>query len=1053
MKRIITITYFVLACISAFSQNRTVSGTVADTKGVPVMGAVVMLEGNSSIGALTDVEGKYTISFPASKNVVFNVSCIGYKTITAQIGKDSVVNFTLEDDYELLEQVVVVGYGSMRRSDLTGSVASVKIDDEEAARNTSVDQMLQGRASGVQVLNSSASPDAGVSIRIRGLNTFEGGSEPLYVVDGIMINGSSSSQTQMSAGGTENSSNEEMNGLMGINTQDIASIEILKDASATAIYGSQGANGVILITTKTARKEKPVVRFNTGVDVSSVNNSIPMLSFDEYCDYLDARGRSLNSLFEDPVSRTGCKVTPVNWQDYTLRTAVSQRYYLSVSGRPKTLSYMFSIGYNDKKGIVRGTDVQQITARLNLTKDISKKLSVGTKTGFGYVRSSLASGANAKVSGSAASMMRSMLLYRPYLAAQDEDDEDVIDPEEEEAASGPDRWIKLYKNTRDEIRVTPSLFVQWKMTPWLTFKSTAGADYRSTEVAKFKPNRISRQVGSFASVSMFDQMRYNWDNMFMVDKKIRGGHSFSGTVGVSVSESSKNTSLSEAWRIAQDRAGLASMNGGVSPFTNTSYSVTDYSLASFLVRGIYNFRDRYVLTATYRLDGSSRFQDENKWASFPSFAFAWRMNQEPWFNIDLVSMAKLRLGWGQVGNQAIPSYRTLTNFSNGLIPDHTAGNESMTQVAVYNSNLANRKLKWETTQQLNAGIDIGLWKGRLTVSADFYNKETRDLLQQKNISRASGFSSMYVNQGNVLNRGFELSVDAVPVKKGDFEWSLGGNISLNRNRITYIGDGVERSPLYLTPDNLQDCSYFWGDMVRSSASSLAVLNIFIEGQPMGLFYGFKTAGTVREDEVWPGIGSSAGHAQPGDVKYLDLNNNGFIDDDDRTIIGNPNPVFTYGFSTSFSWKGLTLSAAFNGSYGNQIYNANNYTEFNTAKSGNKPYNVRREAFLQAWTPDNQNTVFPRLEYSDEYISDRYVEDGSFLRLASLSLSYNIPLTHKKVLKGLNIGISGGNLFVLTKYSEWDPEVNSFGSDIKRMGVDMGSYPGARTFSADIKFTF
>lgn len=1053
MKKIISVICLLFLALASFAQGRTVTGTVKDAKGVPVIGAVVMLDGNNSVGAITDDGGKYKMVLPDAGKYVLRANCIGYKQASVTLGKESVVNFVLEEEAEVLDQAVVVGYGSMRRSDLTGSVASVKIDDDEAARSSSLDQMLQGKASGVQVLNNNASPDAGVSIRIRGLNTFEGGSEPLYVVDGIMINGSSSSENMMSAGGTENSSNEEVNGLMGINTQDIASIEILKDASATAIYGSQGANGVVLITTKTAKKDKPVIRFNTGMDVSSVNNSIPMLSFDEYCDYLEARGRSLSSLFEDPETRTGCKVTPVNWQEYTLRTAISQRYYLSVSGRPKTLSYMFSLGYNNNQGIVKNSDARQLTARLNLDKNITKKLSVGTKIGFGYVKSNLTSSANAKVSGAGASLMRSMLLYRPYMTIDDVDDEDVIDPEEEEAGSGPDRWLRLYKNTRDEIRVTPSLYLQWKIVPWLTFKSTIGGDYRSTEIAKYKPNKISRQVGSFGSVSQFDQFRYNWDNMFMANKKFAGGHTLSGTMGVSISNSRKNTQLSEAWRIEQDRAGLPSINGGVAPFTNTSYTVNEYSLASFLLRAIYNYRDRYVLTATYRLDGSSRFQGANKWANFPSFAFAWRINQEPWFKVNWISMAKLRLGWGQVGNQAIPSYRTLVNYSSGLIPDHTESNESQTQVAIYNSNLANRDLKWETTQQVNAGIDLGLWKGRLTVTADFYNKDTRDLLQQKNISRASGFSTMYVNQGNVLNRGFEFSVDAVPVKIRDFEWSLSGNISVNRNKITYIGDGVESGDIFLSPGNRQHCNYFWGDMVRSSASSLAVLNIFIEGQPMGLFYGFKTAGIVQEGEDWPGIGSSGGRAKPGDVKYLDLNENGYIDDDDRTIIGNPNPQFTYGFNTSFAWKGLTLTASFNGSFGNQIYNANNYTEYNTAKSGNKPYNVRKEAFFQAWTPEKPDTRFPRLEYSDEYISDRYVEDGSFLRLANLSLSYNIPLKTKNILKGINVGVSGGNLFVWTTYSEWDPEVNSFGSDIKRMGVDMGSYPSSRSFSVDLKLTF
>ena len=1050
--KIICIIYFILLSLSMNAQMRTVSGVVKDESGSPVIGAVVMIEGKESEGAVTDENGKYSLSVPAGSTLV--AKCLSYKTSRAKVSeKQMTLDFILEEDNELLEEVVVVGYGAMRRSDLTGAVASIKIDDDDAARSTSLDQMIMGKASGVQILSNNASPDAGVSIRIRGLNTFEGGNEPLYVVDGIVINGASSSVEQMASGGTENSNNEEVNGLMGINPQDIASIEILKDASSTAIYGSQGANGVILITTKMAKNERPVIRFSAGMDISKVSNSIPMLTFDEYCDYLVARGISISSLFEDPIERTGCKVEPINWQDYTLRTAYSQRYYFSISGRPKSTSYMFSVGYNDKQGIVKNSGVRQLTARINLEHAISKKLKVGIKTGFSNISSDLTSGANAKVSGAAASLMRSMLIYRPYFY-EETADEDVVDPDEEELTSGPNVWLKHYVNTREEIRITPSVYVDWKIIPCLSFKSTFGGDYKSSETSKYKPNKISRQVGSFASVAQYYQWRYNWDNLLSFNKKFARSHNLTATLGVSMSTSSKNTNLSEAWRIEQDRAGLSSINSGVAPYTKTTYNVDQYSLLSFFARAIYNYKNRYVLTATYRLDGSSRFAASNKWASFPSFAFAWRMNEEKWFKARWISLAKVRLGWGQVGNQAIPSYRTLINYGSGHIPDHTAGNGSMTQIAIYNSNLANKNLKWETTEQMNAGIDLGLWKGRLTFTADIYNKNTKDLLQLKNISGSTGFSTMYVNQGNVLNRGLELSFEAVPVLSKDFEWSIGGNISFNRNRITSIGSGIENAEIYLTPTQPQQCNFFWGNLIRSSASTLAVLNIFIEGQPMGLFYGFKTNGIVQEGEDAPGIAASGGKAKAGDIRYTDINKNGIIDDDDRTIIGNPNADFTYAFNTSFKWKNLYLNIAFNGSYGNDIYNANNYTEFNTAKSGARPYNIRREAFIHAWTPDNTDTIFPRLGYTDEFISDRYVEDGSFLRLANVALSYKFSFKNKKsVLRGLDVGVSAGNLYVWTKYSEWDPDVNSFGSNIKQMGIDMGSYPTARTFSADIKFTF
>lgn len=1052
MKKTILFICLILASICTFAQNRTINGIVKDDKGEPVAGAVVMLDGNNSIAAVTGIDGKYTLSVSDGIMGSLVVSCLGYKNVSLPIGKNNVIDIILEEDNLLLDEVVVVGYGSMRKSDLTGSVVSVKIDEDEAGRNTSIDELLQGRAAGVQVLNNNAAPDAGVSIRVRGLSTFEGGSEPLYVVDGVIINGSSSSVNQMASGSTENSSNEEVNGLMGINPQDIAKIEVLKDASATAIYGSQGANGVILITTKVAGKDIPTVNFNTGLSISNVNKHIPMLDFNQYCDYLEARGRSLKGLYENPDTRTGLLVTPVDWQDYTLRTAVSQRYYLSISGRPKTVSYLFSIGYNDNQGIVKTSGAKQLTARLNLTKNIGKKLSVGTKTGLGYIKSDLTSSSNAKVSGAASSLMRSMLIYRPYMSSQSDDD--IIDPEDEDLSTGPDKWLKNYTNTRKEFRITPSLFLDWKIAPWISFKTTIGGDYRNTDITKFKSGQISTRDGSFASVANTERFRYNWDNMFTIDKKFGSRHHLSGTIGASFDRSISITDISESWHIYQDKAQIHSINSGVAPYTNLSHQGAENSIASFIARAIYNYRERYVLTATYRLDGSSKFKGSNKWASFPSFAFAWRINSEPWFRISWMETAKIRVGWGQVGNQAIPSYLTQYNYSSGLIADHTEGNESMSQVGIYNNNIPNETLKWETTQQFNAGFDLGFFKGRLTFSVDIYDKQTKDLLQSKNIALSSGFTSMYVNQGNVRNQGFEMSLEAVPVKIGDFEWSLGGNIALNRGKITYIGDGIENMDIYLSPGNLQNCNFFWGDLIRSSASSIAVLNIFIENQPLGLFYGLKSLGIVQDGETWPGLGSSGGNAKPGDVKYMDLDGNNIIDERDRTIIGNPNPDFTYGFNTSFSWKKLTVSASFYGSYGNKIYNANNYTEFNTAKSGSRPYNVRQEAFFGAWSPSNTNTIYPRLEYQDEFISDRYVEDGSFLRLANLSIRYDFSFKKKDLfIKGIGASVAAGNLFTISKYSGWDPEVNSYGSNIKRMGVDMGSYPASRTFSFDLRFTF
>lgn len=1057
-KFILTIISALASVVIANAQGITVSGVVTDAKQQPVVGAVVMLEGSTTVASVTDIDGKYTLKVP-SKDAKLNVSCMSYKTQSVSVAGRGKIDFVLEDDSELLDEVVVVGYGSMRRSDLTGSVASVKVNEDDAAKSTSLDQLLEGRVSGVQVLSNSAAPDGGVSVRIRGLSSFNGSTEPLYVVDGVIINGASSSETSLSQGSTEAGTSEETNGLNGINPQDIASMEVLKDASATAIYGSQGANGVVLITTKSATKDKPVIRFNAGVALANANKKMDMLEFDDYVNYLLDNGNTtaLNRIYENPYQKTGLKVVPINWQDYSLHTSVNQRYYFSVSGRPKTSQYFFSLGYNNNQGAVKNTGFEQYTMRFTLDKKLFKTVKVGTKINFSYTKSKLSQGASSGRITAQASMLRSILTFRPY-AGYDIYDEESIDDDEDNAA-GPDKWLRYFINDKNEVRVTPSIYAQWDIVPWLSFKSTLGADYRGTQLEKFKTNRISRLVGTLGSKNTVTNLNINWDNLFLVNKKFNGGHNLSGTLGMTMTKSNKDNTYSEGWWLEnQDGAGIASINNGVSPYTTFWYGETGYQILSFLARAVYNYKDRYVLTATFRSDGSSRFQGKNKWAQFPSFAFAWRLNQEPWFNVNCISMAKVRLGWGLVGNQAVASYATIPTMSSTTVSDHTLGNESRTQIGVYLDALANRDLKWETTDQVNAGVDLGFFNGRLSLTVDLYNKLTRDLLQSKQIASSSGFSTMWVNQGTIQNRGIELSLDTVPVKVGDFEWTLGGNISFNRNRIAEIGADIQSGDIYLTPDNKQTVNYFWGSTLRSSSSNIAILNIFIENQPMGLFYGLKSNGIVQSGEDAPGFGAGA-KAQPGDVKYVDINKNGYIDDDDRTIIGNPNPDFTFGFNTSLSWKNFTLTADFNGSYGNDIYNNNLSHDLNTNATATTSTvkNVRYSAYHEAWSLTNQGGAYPRLGYNEDtnYITDRYVEDGSYLRLANVALSYRVPFKKntKCFIKGLNLGASCGNVFVWTKYSGWDPEVNSFGADIRRMGVDVGSYPRTRTYSFDVKFTF
>ena len=1048
-KYISVVAVFLLLGTTVGAQSKvTVSGTVRGSDSQPVPGAVIMTE--TSTATVADADGKYKISVDPSKSAVLTASCLGYKTKTEKISGRSVVDFILDSDAEIIEEAVAVGYGSMRKSDLTGSVTSVRIDDSQAERSSTLDQLLVGRAAGVQVVSNNASPDAGVSIRIRGLSSLSSGSEPLYVVDGIIMSEAGSASMLK---GTDNEGNDEaVNSLAGINPRDIANIEILKDASATAIYGAEGANGVVLITTKTATTNRPKIELSTGVDYFSQYSSIEMLDVYGYAELKKAQGKSIGSIFEDTVNLQGLKVQPMDWQDYMMNNTWGQRYHFNISGRPKTMQYNLSVGYLKKDGIVMNTSNEQFTARLNVEKKLTDKVKLGTRVNYAYTESELSQGLNSSRLDAQTSIMRSMIISRPYKMLTE--DEDVTTEEDRYL---PDRWMSDFSSGRDEYRVTPAIYANYNILPWLTFRSTLGGDYRSSRRTKWKGNKVnSGPEGSIGTVAEIETMRWNWDNMLSFDLKLgkRKMHSLSGTAGITMASAAVNTQTTTGWGVIQNTPQINNLNAAEN--TLFGYSETSFSTMSFLTRLIYNYGNRYVLTGTFRVDGSSKFLGRNKFAPFPSFAFAWRLSEEPWFKVDFISMAKIRLGWGQVGNASVSSYQTTPTYTNVYGPDHTPGNSSQMVVGILGSNIANPSLRWETSEQTNIGVDLGLWRGRFTLTAEFYEKNTYDLLYRKKIPVSSGFSEMWVNQGTLNNRGMEFTLEAVPVKTGLVEWALGGNISFNRGIISSLGEGAEGGNLYVTPEKYEYRKYYEGATIATGSYCNYPANCFIEGEPIGVFYGWKTDGIIQEGESGPQP-SKGKDAEPGYIRYVDLDGNGYINEDDRTIIGDPNPDFTYGFNTTLSIWNFTLNAAFTGCYGNDIANINLIQETNV---GAQNYNIRKEAFQNRWTKENPSTTYPSIESmwgangssQLRYFTDRLIEDASYLRLSNLSLSFHVPLSRKSFVKGLDLTASAGNLFVWTNYSGYDPDVNSYGT-LSKMGVDFGSYPSARTFSFDVKLTF
>lgn len=1028
-----------LSIMSAVAQT-TVSGKVTDSSNLPLVGATVQVKG-TTIGTMVDVEGRYTITIPANAEKALQFSFLGYKTIIKNV-TGTRLDVVLEDDNVLLEDVVVVGYGTMRKSDITGSVASVRLNETEVSQVATFDKLLQGKAAGVQVITGNSAPGGAVSVQIRGTTSFNSSGEPLYIVDGIILN--SVSQDVRNPIGS--SGQEAQNALTSINPQDIASIEILKDASATAIYGSLGANGVILITTKSGNSDKPRIDWTTSVEIANSDKKIPILDLKGFLEYADAIGYTVNE--RDYLQE-------VDWQDYTMRTGVSSTHRLTVSGRGDKSRYYIAGGYLDNQGILKKTNVQQGDIRMNFDLDVTNFLRIGTKFTFTKRANNMTQGTEpggTQNATRATNMMRQMLGSKPYIIT------DLAESYDDEEIRGTDIWLQNYDDISKEHRINAVVYADIKFTKEISFRTTAGADFRDKTRTRWYGNYIDNARNGRAGIAQLNALRWNIDNTLNFDRDFDKNNRLNFMVGTSLSSNLNKNSTVEAndFPDHEFRAGGIKTARSVTP----GYSEDKSALISYYARGIYSLKDRYILTATYRADGSSKFSSDNKYSFFPSFAFAWRMNEE-FFMKDLtfVTNLKLRLGWGQVGNQALSPYQTLTTYNSIKMADPNS-NYDLTDngsflIGVKPSILANKMLRWETSEQTNIGLDVGLLKNRINITVDLYNKITKDLLQDIDIPPQSGFSNMWVNRGKIQNKGLELTVDGVLMEKRDFSWSLSGNISFNRNKVLELGKpaaqwGSIYAPAFLGKDIGNDNTYF-----KMPA------NIFIEGHPVALFYGFKTDGLVTEEDVASGnLPTYRGKPlQAGDIKYVNVNNeNGLndINDADKTIIGDPNPKFIYGFNNNISYKRFTFTVMFTGVYGNQVVNGNLLQEEDTAPSNpaSNINNIRSEAFYNAWTPDNQNARYPRLRKTNNSgdFTDRIVEDGSYLRLSNLTLNYNVPLKANWI-RSIGLSFTARNLFIITKYSGWDPDVNSFSSGSQKIGVDWGSYPSARSYLFGLSMSF
>ena len=1052
--------FFILIALSFLfinfaSGQRHIKGKVLDKQTKePLIGASVVIP-NMNKGTITDIDGNFELDVPDGVKKI-RVSYIGYKNKNIELTPDKNEYIIRLSSGEVLDEVVIVGYGNMKKSDLTGSVTKLVEDVKTARQYSGVDELLQGRVAGVQVSSNAGSPNGAVSVRIRGTNSLRGNNEPLYVVDGVIIN--SAGEDVLDASGDANELQTAQNGLTGLNPRDIKSIEVLKDASATAIYGSRGANGVVLITTKSGSKTEGNARIN-AYSTTSFSNSTKKIDVLDALTFAKYQNEAAEYLGQDPLYQiNGDKIysiktysdtnvvlnafpaKPVNWQDEIYQQGVSYNTGFSISGKKKNTSYYFSSGYDDISGIVETTKLRKGDMRLNLNSKVTPKLTLDNRIALTYQQGTFAQ-AGSK-SGGNRSFTKQILTYRPLIDSLEESFDNDLE------ISNPYAWLTDFDDIIKETRVNVSTSLQYKIMKGLTYKIRGGADFRLKDRSRWYGTAIFKGgiQNGVANYSDLNRKSYTLDNLLTYNRTFKKVHKINTVVGVTYDGSKKSNDIFEITDFPIKTLRSSAPQLGQVVTQPRAIFKEDEAIFSALTRVNYTFGSKYILTATFRADKSSKFAKGNQWGYFPSLALAWRLGEEDFVkNLDIFYNLKLRLGWGVTGNQAIRPYQTLSTY----FTDYYVDADGNTVIGSVPARIANPDLTWESTEQYNAGADISVLDGNLSLTVDAYYKRTKDLLQNINLPTSTGFKFMTVNRGELENKGLELSLDAIILHKKDMDFSMGGQIAFNRNKV--ISLGLPASTVWINGQERSEVFYL-GNTVSTGTYFKAPANIFMEGQPIGMFWGYQTNGVYKDAESAAAGPTYKGNPnQAGDLIFVDQNGDGNIDAADRTFIGNPNPDFNYGFDLSFNYKRFSVKALFDGVYGNDIANGYNL-ELGFAEG--KLKNVLRDAYEKAWRPDQPNNPRPRIGFdlTNEGFVDYIVEDGSYFRLNIVTLSYDIPVK-KSMLNNLNVYVSGRNLFYFTKYSGYEPQVTSFLYDGTIMGVDWVGTPNVRTFLFGINLGF
>jgi TonB-linked SusC/RagA family outer membrane protein len=1011
--------------LSNVQQQKSISGKVTDSSGGSLPGVSVVVKGTTT-GVITDGDGKYTIA-RIPENATLQFSFVGMKTQEFIVGNKTLINVTLADEAIGLEEVVAVGYGTMKKSDLTGAVSSVRIEDMDKLTKTSFDQALQGLAAGVMVTQNSSQPGGGINIRIRGIASINAGNEPLYVIDGVPIESSN-----ISSGANFGPS---ISPLSSINPDDIQNVEILKDASSTAIYGARGSNGVVLITTKKGEVGDDKVVFSSSLGFQGIANNANLLNAQQYMDvvnqtFLNDNNGDESLAMQRPDYFTQAERDSIgngnDWMDQILQIGTIQNYQLNASGGKKGLSYFLSAGHISNSGVVKNSNFKRTSVRINLQNQFTPKLTVGSNITVSSIKSDFIRTEGERTNEGVASVMYSAMLFKPTRSIYDENGGFFNELE----VSNPLGLVELVTNSTNRLSVIGNIFAEYNLLNHLRFRTVGAFNLNDTRDNFYAPQKGTYEGSmnkGLARLGFNNTRHFTNTNSLNYSQKI-GNHNINA---MGVIELVKG----DLYRVVDQVAGFKNdilrehdLSSGSNASKPNNYT-QEYSLISYLTRINYNFKDRYLMTLSGRYDGSSRFGANNKFAFFPSASLGWNIANEDFFDNNFINQLKLRVGYGVAGNQNIALYSS----TSPLVSDsYILGNNVVTGFRA--SRIANPDLRWEKKEQTNIGLDFGLFKGVISGALEYYNDVTNDLLLAKKIPTSSGYNNVMSNIGSIQNRGIEITLNTVNIDKR-VKWRTNFNISFPTTKVKSLGDI---------------------DFMLAGYNSTYIKNsqILEVGKPIGQFYGFIIDGIAQTSEE----AIYTMRKSIGDYKFRDISGSNGVPDGiisaayDKTVIGNALPKFYGGITNTISYNGFELSFFFQGTYGNDIMNLNKIR----SESSIPVNNLTKDA-LDSWTSENTNAKVRKLSYNNTYLdaNSLYVEDGSYLRLKNITLNYDIPkrIVSSIGLSNIRLNISGQNLFVITKYSGMDPEVDAFRNGNLSFGHDYYGYPQSKIISTGLSVTF